>query len=291
MDIRQLRYFIAIVEEKKISAAAKRLHMSQPPLSQQLKSIEEELGTQLVERSGKNFVVTEAGNTLYKKALEITELMDESLIEVSEVGEGLNGRLTIGVNTFSTPNLANALQLFHDQFPNITYKIQQNESSHICQLVQNRVIEMAIIRLPLSLDGFQVKHLCNESFYFVTANSNEYTNKKISISEISEFPLLLPSTEGLGVHYLIFEAFSRAKVTPNIIGECSDIHLLMQLVSKDFAATIVPEVLIERLEHYDLRASRITPHSDLEGSVGIVWLKDHTLSTAAQNFLNILENI
>lgn len=63
MDIRQLRYFIAIVEEKKISAAAERLHISQPPLSQHLKTIEEELGSKLVERSGKYFEVTEAGKT------------------------------------------------------------------------------------------------------------------------------------------------------------------------------------------------------------------------------------
>ncbi len=69
MDIRQLRYFIAIVEEKSISAAARRLHLSQPPLSQQLKAMEEELGALLVERSGKRLEVTDAGKALYTYAL------------------------------------------------------------------------------------------------------------------------------------------------------------------------------------------------------------------------------
>ena len=75
MDIRQLRYFIAIVEEKSVSAAARRLHLSQPPLSQQLKAMEEELGTPLLERSGKHMLVTDAGKTLYSYALQMDQLM------------------------------------------------------------------------------------------------------------------------------------------------------------------------------------------------------------------------
>ena len=95
MDIRQLRYFIAIVEEGKISAAAERLHMSQPPLSQHLKALEEELGTTLVERSGKPFEVTEAGKTLYKYALQMVALMEEAKTEAKEVGNGASGKLNI----------------------------------------------------------------------------------------------------------------------------------------------------------------------------------------------------
>lgn len=125
MDIRQLRYFIAIVEERKISAAARRLHLSQPPLSQQLKAMEEELGSKLVERSGKYLVVTEAGKALYKYALQLDQLMEEAKMEVREVGNGLNGRLTIGVNTFSVAELPEILYHFHKLYPKVTYKIRR----------------------------------------------------------------------------------------------------------------------------------------------------------------------
>jgi DNA-binding transcriptional LysR family regulator len=291
MDIRQLRYFIAIVEERKISAAAKRLHMSQPPLSQQLKAMEKELGSKLVERSGKYLEVTEAGNALYKNALEITQLMEETKTEVMEVGKGVNGRLTIGVNTFSVSGLPEILEKFQTQFPKITYKIQQNESSHLCQLVRDRIVELAIIRLPLPLDDFSVLHLCNEPFYFITSKEHPSFDEEISLTDIQQYPLLFPSTEGLGVHYLILEAFSRFKLHPNIIGECSDISLLMDLVSADFAASIVPETLLHRFRGHPINAYRISSTTELTGSVGLIWLKDHSLSKAAQNFIDLIQNV
>ncbi|TQR14764.1 LysR family transcriptional regulator [Psychrobacillus soli] len=291
MDIKQLRYFIAIVEERKISAAAKRLHMSQPPLSQQLKAMEKELGSKLVERSGKYLELTEAGNALYKNALQITQLMEETKTEVMEVGKGLNGRLTIGVNTFSINRLPHILEQFQKQFPKITYKIQQNESSHLCQLVRDRIVELAIIRMPLNLDDFSVLHLCNEPFYFVTSKEHPSFDEEISLTDIQHHPLLLPSTEGLGVHYLILEAFSRFKLQPNIVGECSDISLLMDLVTADFAASIVPETLLQRFRGYPVNAYRISSTTKLTGSVGIIWLKDHNLSKAAQNFIEMIQTV
>jgi len=291
MDIRQLRYFIAIVEEKKISAAAKRLHISQPPLSQQLKAMETELGSTLVERSGKYLVVTEAGNALYKNALEITQLMEEAKTEVMEVGKGLNGRLTIGVNTFSVNGLSHILEQYQKQFPKITYKIQQNESSLLCQLVRDRIVELAIIRMPLNLDDFSVRHLCNEPFYFITSRKQTSFDQEVALADIQHYPLLIPSTEGLGVHYLIIEAFSRFKLNPHIVGECSDISLLMDLVTADFAASIIPETLLQRFQGYPINAYRISSTTELTGSVGIIWLKDHSLSKAAQNFIELFQHI
>lgn len=291
MDIRQLRYFIAIVEERQISAAAKRLHMSQPPLSQQLKAMEKELGSILVERSGKYLEVTEAGNALYKNALEITQLMEETKTEVMEVGKGVNGKLTIGINTFSVSGLPKVLKQFQKNYPNITYKIQQNESSYLCQLVRNRIVELAIIRLPLPLDDFSVLHLCNEPFYFITSKERPSFDEEISLIDIEPYPLLFPSTEGLGVHYLILEAFTRFKLHLTIVGECSDMSLLMDLVAADFAASIVPETLLHRFRGYPVNAYRISDKTGLTGSVGLIWLKDHSLSKAAQNFIELIQNI
>ncbi|WP_025784623.1 LysR family transcriptional regulator [Sporosarcina sp. D27] len=291
MDIRQLRYFIAIVEERKISAAAKKLHMSQPPLSQQLKAMEMELGSKLIERSGKFLEVTEAGNALYKNALAITQLMEDTKTEVTEVGKGVNGRLTIGVNTFSVNGMPEILKEFHTQFPKITYEIQQNESTHLCQLVRDRIVELAIIRLPLPLDDFSVLHLCNEPFYFITSKEAPAFDEDVSLAEIQQFPLLFPSTEGLGVHYLIQEAFSRFKLHPTIIGGCSDISLLMDLVAANFAASIVPETLLQRFRGHPINAHRIASKTELSGSVGLIWLKDHSLSKAAQNFIKLFQDV
>jgi len=290
MDIRQLRYFIAIVEEKSISAAAKRLHLSQPPLSQQLKAMEEELGSILIERSKKHLEVTEAGKALYKYALQMIQLMDEAKMEVKEVGSGVKGRLTIGINTFSDVSLPEILHQFRNHYPKVTFKIQQNESAVLCQLVRDRVIELAIIRLPLELNDFSVVHLYNEPFYFITSNRQKPFNHEVTLTDIQNYPLILPSTQGLGVHYLILEAFSRMNLNPYLVGECSDISLLMDLISSDFCTSIVPETLLKRHKGYAIHAYKISGATEFSSPVGLIWMKNYRLSNTAQHFIELLKN-
>ncbi|RAV23464.1 LysR family transcriptional regulator [Paenibacillus contaminans] len=287
MDIRQLRYFIAIVEERQITAAARRLHIAQPPLSQQLRLLEKELGVKLVERTGKQLEITEAGNILYKRAIGIVKLMEESQIEVKETGNGLSGQLAIGVNTLSDERLPELLRTFREMFPRITYKIQQNESAQLCKMVKERAIELAIVRFPLELSEFSIMHLRTEPFYFVTSGKFNASQRKVSIEQIVGYELILPSTTGLGVYQMIVEAFTRQQLKPNVICECSDIATLLELVSTDFAATIVPETILKVHKGYNVQAFEIEGTS-LSASSVLIWLKHHVLSKAAQNFIDMM---
>lgn len=288
MDIRQLKYFIAIAEERQVSAAAKRLHMSQPPLSQQLKNMEDTLGEVLFERSGKFLELTEAGHTLYKYALQITQMMEEAKSEVADVGDGIGGQLSVGINTFSLPNVSKVFHQFRQQYPKVTYKIQQNESSLLCYLLKERKIELAIVRLPLEIDDFTLQHLNSEPFYVITSKDKKLFNNDVTLEEVSKYPLVLPSIEGLGVYYSIHEAFSKAEIKPDIIAEFSDLKLMMELVATDFGISIVPESLLSLYEEYPVHIHKIAESEQLSGAVGIIWLKDHRLSKAAENFIDVL---
>ena len=288
MDIRQLRYFIVIAEEKQISAAAKKLYMSQPPLSQQLKNMEASLGEQLFERSGKFLELTEAGKILYKYALQITQMMEEAKNEVADVGGGVDGRLAVGINTFSLGNLNEVFHQYRSMYPKIKYKIQQNESSLLCYLLKQREIEMAIVRLPLEIDEFTLQHLHSEPFYVITSKEKKLFTGDATLEEVSRYPLVLPSIEGLGVYYSIHEAFSKAKIQPEIIAEFSDLKLMMELVSTDFGVSIVPESLLHLYKEYPVHIHKIADSEQLSGDIGLIWLKDHRLSKAAQNFIDVL---
>jgi len=289
MDIKQLRYFIAMVEEKSISAAARRLHLSQPPLSQQLKAMEAELGAILLERSGKHMEVTEAGKTLYAYALQMDQLMQEAQLEVKDVGNGVNGRLAMGVNTFSVADLPEVLHQFQKLYPKVTYKIQQNESAHLCQLVRDRAIEFAFIRLPLELDEFTVLHLYNEPFYWIASPKQRPFENEVTLADLTNERLLLPSTQGLGVHYSILEAYSKLDMHPPLIGECSDIALLMELVATDFCSSIVPETLLRRHPKFAIQAYKISPAVGMSSPLGLIWLKNHCLSHTARNFIDLFK--
>lgn len=293
MDIRQLRYFIAIVEEGTISAAAKRLHLSQPPLSQQLKAMEEELNSALMERDGKYLKLTAAGKKLYHYALQMVELMEEAASEVKEVGQGSSGTLAIGVNTLSVAELPDLLHRYRAAYPKVAYHIQQNESARLCQLVRERAVELAFIRLPLDLgDDLEVRYLYSEPFQLVTSAAEpswkpESENAGVSLAELHDLPLMLPSTPGLGVHYIIRQAFSELHLQPNIVGECSDISLLIRLVESGFCSAIVPETLLKVHKDAAIRNCKITSPSEMLSPVGLVWLKNRRLSAMAENFIQL----
>lgn len=285
MDIRQLRYFIAIVEEGTISLAANRLHISQPPLSQQLKAMEEELGSVLVYRRGKRLEITESGKALYKYALQVTQLMEEAKAEVKEVGNGDKGTLSLGINTLSSVELPSWLHEFKARYPQVSYKIQQNESYQLCELVRDRSLELAIVRLPLELDDFSILHLQTEPFYMLTSEAS--IEQEITLSHIAQYPLILPSTEGLGVYYTIQMAFSEQKLQPNIAAECSDISLLLRLVASGFGVAIVPETLVKQHLPTSVHAFKIKD-TPAVASTALIWLRDHHVSRTALNFIDLL---
>ncbi|MCM3339571.1 LysR family transcriptional regulator [Paenibacillus sp. MER TA 81-3] len=288
MDIRQLRYFIAIAEERQITAAANRLHIAQPPLSQQLKQMETELGVTLVLRNGRALELTEAGRSLYRHALHITKRMDESAAEVKEIGNGLRGQLTIGVNTLSNVRLPALLRSFRTTYPNITYSIRQNESAQLCSMVKERTLELAIVWLPLELSDFTVLHLPAEPFYYITSDPPASNSASVTFEDIAHRPLILPSTQGLGVYYTIMEQFARRQLTPDIVCECSDIAMLMTLVSSGFGAAVVPASVLRLQPFSGIHSLEI--EGSQPASSALIWLKDHYVSKSARSFIELLKN-
>ncbi|WP_068774134.1 LysR family transcriptional regulator [Paenibacillus sp. FJAT-26967] len=290
MDIRQLRYFIAIAEEKQITAAAQRLHMTQPPLGQQLKTLEQELGVQLVIRTGKLLELTDAGQALYKHAIHLTKLLEESQTEVKEIGMGIRGKLTIGVNTLSSAPLPRLLRAFKIRYPKVTYKIQQNESNQLLRLMRERSIELAIVRLPLDLSDFEVLRLQSEPFYFVTANTFVPEAREFSYADIQHYPLILPSAEGLGLYRSIMDQFAGRGLTADVIGECSDIVTLLEWVSSGDGTTIIPESILKLHRGYEIQSFAIAD-SQLRFATGLIWLKNRYLTKTAQHFIELMKEM
>ena len=286
MDMKQLRYFMAIAEEKQISAAAKKLHMAQPPLSQQLKHLEEELGVPLVIRHARGLELTEAGKVLYKHALNMEKAMDQTRCEVKETGKGLRGRLSIGVNTLSSEELPQLLMQFRSRYPDMTYKIQQNESAQLCKLVKERAIELAVIRFPIDLNDFSYLHMKTEPFYLVTSEAFPELPGTVTYEQIGQLPLIIPSTDGLGLHQMIVDQLSRSGLEANVLCECSDIAMLLELVADGFGSAILPEDVLRLHKRNDIRRYAIADSSWVTSS-GFIWLKDHYLSRGAKHFIEL----
>ncbi|MGM0852123.1 MAG: LysR family transcriptional regulator [Bacillota bacterium] len=285
LDIKQLRYFMAIVEEKTILAAAKRLHMSQPPLSQQLRTMEEDLGVSLFYRRGRKLLITEAGRALYQHAYQMIKLLEAAEAEVKEIGSGEKGKLRIGVNTLSDIDLPNILTEYEKNFPNITYNIHQNESSQLIHLLELREIDAALIRLPFSADNMAKVVLQNEPFYYITSVPTS-SHDTITLEDIVHHPLILPSTQSLGLYEMIVQSFISMGLTPNVKAECSDTVLLANLVEQGFASSIVPHSALQVFKYKDVQLLEIENMNN--ASYGIVWKKDFYLPKTTREFIRLV---
>ncbi|MFC7784970.1 LysR family transcriptional regulator [Rossellomorea sp. GCM10028870] len=285
LDLKQLRYFLAIVEEKTILAAAKRLHMSQPPLSQQLRTMEEDLGVSLFYRKGRKLVITEAGKALYQHAYQMIKLLEAAEAEVKEIGSGEKGKLRVGVNTLSDIDLPYILKEYEKNFPNITYNIHQNESSQLIHLLELREIDAALIRLPFSADNMETVTLQEEPFYYIT-NVPISSDGTIALEDIVHQPLILPSTRSLGLYEMIVQSFTSIGLTPYVKAECSDTVLLANLVEQGFASSIVPHSALQVFKHKDVQQLEIENMNN--ASYGIVWKKDFYLPKTTREFIRLV---
>ena len=129
MDIRQLKYFLTIAEEEQITAAAKRLHMAQPPLSQQMKLLEDELDIQLFKRGPRRIHLTDAGKLLQKRARQILELSDSTIREITDCKRGVRGTLKIGtVSSSGSILLRQGMQNFYHHFPDAHFEIHEGNT-------------------------------------------------------------------------------------------------------------------------------------------------------------------
>lgn len=293
MDIRQLKYFVTIVQEGQITRAAKKLNMAQPPLSQQLLQMEDELGVVLLERNGRNINLTEAGKSLYTRAQEILDLLDTTVTEIKETGEGLRGTLSIGtLRSYAYLSLSNQLYDFHRLYPKLTYKVLEGDPSQLINYLQDRRIEFAITRAPIPSDlNFHSTLLHKEKYLFIVPKQWEQYQSRttITMKEIENIPMLLNHrSSGVGSFEAITNECLKHGFHPNIICECQDFTVLFSLLSSGLGATIQPKSTSLLFQQH-VHIMEITDIS-ITGEIILIWPEGRILSKAAKTFIEMLQS-
>lgn len=291
MDMRQLRYFVTIVEEKNnITQAAKKLNLSQPPLSHQLKMLEQSLDISLFERKNKKLELTQAGEVLYQRALQLLESFENVQNELQDMKHGTQGQISIGVAGFYAYLVPDKIKDFHKQYPQVTFRIISADANRLGQLLDQNEIQIAIINLPINIptDKFTIAHLGYIGFsLYVPKQWNWPIDKKeISIQELEDIPLILTKREkGKGGSYEDIQAEClQAGIQPNILAECNDVHTAFALVNTGIGATIMPNNMHERQDTQDMNVVHI-PFSNLKHESAILWRSQSYLSSTLKQFL------
>ncbi len=173
MNLQQMRYFLTVAETGNITAAANLLHMAQPPLSRQIKQLEEELDTELFDRSGRHLQLTESGILLAHRVREILNLTERSLQEVRSVGQGISGTLYMGaVSTANYMLLPNLIKEFNKLYPQVRFQLVTEATTRITELLEKGVLELGIVRMPFNSNFFDSYNLPEEKLVAILNNES-----------------------------------------------------------------------------------------------------------------------
>lgn len=291
MNVKQLKYFLTIVEEGTILKAAQKLHIAQPPLSQQLKLLEEELGCTLIARTTRKSQITDTGEKLYFRAKQILELMDTTIKEVTDINKGLQGRLSIGtVSSAGATFLPERLSNYHEKYPGINFGIFDEDTYKIIELLGKGIIDIGIIRTPFNLDMFEAITLPSVPMVAVSKNLRFPNECEIlSLSNLNDLPLIVQQR----YEKTILELCLKAEFVPNILCRSNDVRTILLWAAAGMGTAIVPKDCLHLIHSMDLEHKEINEPS-LNVGTAIIWTKDRYLSTAARHFLegfSLPENI
>ncbi|WP_068503954.1 LysR family transcriptional regulator [Paenibacillus kribbensis] len=291
MDIKHLHYFCVIVEEGQITKAARRLNMAQPPLSQQLKNMEDELGVKLIFREGKKWEVTEAGYALYTRAKRLLAEMEDTCREIGEFESNVTGTLSIGTSSVCMSLITGPLSRFHQDYPGVYIKIGHGDTHHLEELLHQNKVDLALLLLPVDDKSYHTIELEEAPFVVVLPCewADRHPSGEITLQEAASYDLLLARrTEGLGVYETVIRKFQEQHLIPRVVLDCPEISTILSLVSTGMGITIIPDTGLGR-EYGDRFRTLAIKEPFPFTRPAVVWRKDRYLSNAARKLVEYLQ--
>jgi LysR family transcriptional regulator, benzoate and cis,cis-muconate-responsive activator of ben and cat genes len=262
MDLRRLRYFVAVAEETNIGRAANRLNISQPPLTRQIHQLEKEVGTSLFQRTSKGVQMTNAGKVLLEEARNILVLADRARQRTRLAGTGQSGRLDIGVfgsNILAIPAL---LQTFGQRFPDIDVVVHAMNKEKQLEALYDRRVTVGFNLLGLKLAGIANEKVRAEPLV-VALNSNDplCRQQAIALRSLHDRPMIIfASGPRPNLMDRIFALCLEEGFRPDISQEVVDSVTAVSLVAAGFGVSLVPATVSQlSLSGVTFRRLRKTP--------------------------------
>jgi DNA-binding transcriptional LysR family regulator len=291
MDLRRLRYFVAVAEELSFSRAAQRLRISQPPLSNQIKQLEEELGVQLFKRSSRGVRITDAGEVLLADARRIFVQLEQTTRIVQRVGHGEVGRLTLGfVPSASNEMLPSILRTFRHRYPEVELFLREMRPDRVVQRLHDQQIDAGFLYLSLDDASLNVECVSREPLVLALPESHRLASKpRIALQALTEEPFILPARYSMpGLYGQVTKACHQAGFVPRAVQK--DVWLMQTivgLVAGNIGVALVPASLrnLRRRGVVYKQVYGLSPTVEL----GMVWRRND-LGAVLHSFLRVVRS-
>lgn len=286
MDIKTLYYFSIVAEELNITKAAKILNMSQPPLSNQMKNLEDELGTPLFIRGKRHLILTEEGKYLYTKSKDILGLVDKTKSDIHNMTTGLRGKISIGLVEGMAPDIAATwISESMDKYPNIHFRVIDGNTDELIEKLRSGLISLAVISAPYDetiLNSVKVGE--EKMMIFINKDHPLAIKSSLSIEDIKNENIIVPGRKSQ--IDLIKRWFRKVHSEPNIVCEMDNYLDAAALANRTSGITIFPKT------GYIINNSIISKEiTNVDNTVEyyFVWRKGHKLSTIEEYFVDYIK--
>lgn len=294
MELRHLRYFVAVAEEGHVTRAAERLGIQQPPLSQQIRGLERELDLQLFRRKPRGVELTDAGRTLLVDACRILGEVDGAVVKAKRTARGEQGRIVVGFTSSAPfhPFVPRVIRLFRETYPRVSLILEESSTSELVSAVQAERLDVAFIRSSVpNGEGVTMHELLEERMFAALPSNHRLTTEEdaapLALADLAaEAFVLYRRSSGPGLYDQIVGACHNAGFSPRIEQEAPRIVATLNLVAAGLGVTIVPESLGRM--RFDGVVYR--PLAEPSRLLAQIWLACRTLdhSAPARRFVSLV---
>ncbi|MFK4415535.1 MULTISPECIES: LysR family transcriptional regulator [Bacillus] len=289
MEIRVLRYFIAVANEESISAAAKQLHLSQPTLSRQLKDLEMELETDLFIRGNRKISLTEEGKYLFKKAKEIVDLADKTEANLKDSKEMISGEVYIGAGETEAMHLiAKTLKVLIKDYPNIRFHLYSGNADDIKSKLDSGLLDFGVVIEPTDKQKYEYAQLPAKDTWGVLMCKDSPLSDKQVISPVDLIDKPLFISRQSTVSNELTGWFGESIDNLNIVATYNLLYNAALMVEEGIGYALCIDKIINTSGNSKLCFKPLQPK--LEANLNIIWKKNQVFSNAAHAFTNQLRN-
>lgn len=286
MEIRHIKYFIAVAEELNFGRAAERLNISQPPLSRQIKQLEDEIGVELFYRTKQKVELTYSGKVFLDYSYKILEKIDQACKDTLNAAKGKKGSIRISYASALNETLMQIITLFQKQYPDIKIYLHHSISTKIFEDLENEEIHIGVLA-PFKNDSLNFKTISKSPYGVILPTSHRLADRltPIHIKELKDESFVTSSQNSI-YFYHIKSLANQAGFEPKVSQEALGLSSIISCVAAEMGVSIVSKLTAEQYPNPKIVYKELIPATELQTC--LVWRKDEK-STTVQNFLTFSE--
>ncbi len=286
MELRALRYFVEVVKQKSFTVAAEQMFVTQPTISKMVKALEDEIGSPLLLREGRQMVLTDAGQIVYQRGLDVLAAHARLEAELNDLGTFGRGTLTIGIPPMGGTLFTPAIAAFKQRYPKVELKLFERGSKAIEAALLDGEMELGGVLQPVDMALFDVLPVSRQILWLVAQKGSRWDQEaEIALADLAAEPFVFYG-ESLALNDVVLNACREAGFAPTIVGRSGHWDFMAALVQAGVGIALLPAPYCRRLDP-DAFTCRPVVDPEIHWDMAVGWRRNGYLSHAARAWLDV----